>query len=170
MRAFGKEPQSRIKECIQRDFGGEQPIGSAFIVHTGHPDHPFIAHVPVYPNSPETAFVAMRALLCEIEAHNNAAPPALAIRSVVCPGLGTYTGNLHSTEAAQQMAAAWGEFCEAHAGPQTVDPAVQPRVQRAGPQAAGGTQHKLQASTAQVSMAPNPCARVPSAEEPGAEV
>ena len=100
---FGKMPQARIRETIAALYPGEagQPIGSCFLVPTDHPTHRYVAHAPCYPNSPETAYEVMAGLLAAVEEHNKRVPAGLAVRRLACPGLGTYTGNLHSQHAAR---------------------------------------------------------------------
>src|SRR5438445_9354326 len=43
---FGHELMDRVQERILNDYRGEQPVGTSFIIETGHPEHPFLAHTP----------------------------------------------------------------------------------------------------------------------------
>jgi hypothetical protein len=45
-RFFGVELEQRVQQRILADYLGEQPIGTSFIIATGHPKHPFLAHTP----------------------------------------------------------------------------------------------------------------------------
>src|SRR5881275_1249213 len=43
---FGDELMERVQHRILDEYLGEQSVGTAFIISTGHPDYPFIAHAP----------------------------------------------------------------------------------------------------------------------------
>lgn len=43
---FGAALQTRVQQVILARYNGEQPVGTSFIVETGHPAHPFLAHTP----------------------------------------------------------------------------------------------------------------------------
>src|SRR5688572_31686292 len=45
-RFFGWELMDRVQAHIVREYLGEQPVGTSFIVETGHPRHPWLAHTP----------------------------------------------------------------------------------------------------------------------------
>jgi len=110
---FGPSLEFSIKDRIQAEFGGEQPVGSSAIIATGHPDHPYIAHTPCYPHRAWVAYDAMAAMLQAIRVHNAEARfdgGRPRICRVACTGLGTYTGNRHSEAAAREMAQATREF------------------------------------------------------------
>jgi hypothetical protein len=46
VRFFGEQLMRRVQHRIMDEFLGEQPVGTAFLEPTGHPDYPFIAHAP----------------------------------------------------------------------------------------------------------------------------
>ncbi len=46
VRFLGSQVQERVQERILTEYLGEQPVGTSFIVETGHPKHPFLAHTP----------------------------------------------------------------------------------------------------------------------------
>src|SRR5438094_3745422 len=46
LKFFGQHIQERIQKRIIKDYCGEQPVGTAFIVETGRLDHPYVAHAP----------------------------------------------------------------------------------------------------------------------------
>jgi uroporphyrinogen-III synthase len=43
---FGKSLMDRVQQRIVDDYLGEQPVGTSFIIETGHCKHPFLAHTP----------------------------------------------------------------------------------------------------------------------------
>src|ERR1700761_3324339 len=46
VRFFGESLMERVQHQIMDRFLGEQPVGTAFILPTGHPAIPFLAHAP----------------------------------------------------------------------------------------------------------------------------
>ena len=113
-RFFGDALVDRVQAHIRREYLGEQPVGSSFIVDTGNRDHPYVAHTPTMrvPMSIKTTdyvFLAMWAMLRAVHHHNQASrlPP---IRTVACPGLGTGVGEMPAVEAARQMEIAYRWF------------------------------------------------------------
>src|SRR5437763_2288688 len=46
VRRFGEDLMSRVQHHIMDRFFGEQPVGTAFILPTGDPALPFVAHAP----------------------------------------------------------------------------------------------------------------------------
>src|ERR1700729_3818401 len=46
VRFFGEGIMQRVQHRIMDEFFGEQPVGTAFIIPTGHPSIPFLAHAP----------------------------------------------------------------------------------------------------------------------------
>lgn len=112
LRFFGPALEYGIKDCILKEYGGEQPVGTSCVIATGHPDHPFVAHTPCYPHRARVAYDAMKAMLQAVRTHNEQARStgAMRIRHVACTGLGTFTGNRHSKTAAEEMSQATREF------------------------------------------------------------
>ena len=107
---FGAQLMTRVQERIVHEYLGEQPIGTSFIIETGHPKHPFVAHtptmrVPMPISSTDNVYVAMWAMLLAVRRHNHSSPSQ--VRQVACPGLGTATGRVAPDEAARQMALAY---------------------------------------------------------------
>ncbi len=45
-RFFGLDLERRVQQTILADYLGEQPVGTSFVIPTGHPKHPFLAHTP----------------------------------------------------------------------------------------------------------------------------
>lgn len=110
---FGTGLMARVQAQILQKFGGEQPVGTAIIVETGHVEFPFLAHaptmrVPADIRGTDHVYRAMLAVLCAIRRHNETSDQK--IRTVACPGLGTGTGNVPVKSAASQMELAWRNF------------------------------------------------------------
>lgn len=111
---FGLELMDAVQERILREYRGEQPVGTSFIIETGHPEHPFLAHtptmrVPMPITRTDNVYQAMWAMLLAVDRHN-AAGSATPIRTIACPGLGTATGRVPFDEAARQMSCAYRHF------------------------------------------------------------
>jgi O-acetyl-ADP-ribose deacetylase (regulator of RNase III) len=112
---FGIELMARVQEKIIREFRGEQPVGTSFIVETGHPKHRFLAHtptmrVPMQIACTDNVYRATQAMLLAVWRHNlDHRDP---IRVVACPGLGTATGAVPVRRAARQMALAYRNFLD----------------------------------------------------------
>lgn len=120
---YGPALQARVRQDIFNQYLGEQPVGTSLIVETGNPKHPYLAHTPTMrvPQAicgTDYVYLAMRAMLLAIRAHNaeiamlsaiadRIAPGISEIRSVSCPGLGTGTGKVVPAAAAAQMALAY---------------------------------------------------------------
>lgn len=110
---FGQTVMQTVQEAILQDYLGEQPIGTCLIVNTNHPRHPFVAHtptmrVPMPIAHTDQVYLAMWAALLAVHRHNQTA--ARTIHRLACPGLGTTTGRMPYSEAAEQMAMAYQNF------------------------------------------------------------
>lgn len=106
---FGPALQARVQQVILARYNGEQPVGTSFILETGHPAHPFLAHpptirVPMPIAGTDYVYLAMKAMLQAVRDFNAGAE---RIQIVACPGLGTATGRVPAAEAARQMALAY---------------------------------------------------------------
>jgi O-acetyl-ADP-ribose deacetylase (regulator of RNase III) len=111
---FGIELMDRVQQHILVEYLGEQPVGTSFIIETGHPKHPFLAHtptmrVPLPITRTDNIYSAMWAMLLAVHRHNRQAQQK--IKTVACPGLGTLTGRVPVEEAARQMALAYRHYC-----------------------------------------------------------
>ncbi len=98
---FGAGLMQRVQSYILNEYAGEQPVGTAFIIEISHSEHKYLAHTPtmrVPKNIANTDAVynAMRAMLLATFRHGD-------IQTVLCPGLGTSTGQVPLKQAAQQM-------------------------------------------------------------------
>ncbi|MEB3178570.1 MAG: macro domain-containing protein [Nostocaceae cyanobacterium] len=113
IRFFGHSLMTKVQQHILEEFLGEQPVGTSFILETGHPKHPFLAHtptmrVPMSIAGTDIPYIAMWAMLLAVRRHNQYAKRK--IDSVACPGLGTGIGRVPYHEAARQMALAYDNF------------------------------------------------------------
>ncbi|HSH02170.1 MAG TPA: macro domain-containing protein, partial [Anaerolineae bacterium] len=112
-RYFGAELEVRVQTYILEHYLGEQPVGTSFIIGTGHERYPFVAHtptmrVPMTIGRTDYVYVAMWAMLLAVRQHNLGGGRPIEV--VACPGLGTATGGMEVTEAARQMSLAYGHF------------------------------------------------------------
>jgi O-acetyl-ADP-ribose deacetylase (regulator of RNase III) len=115
VRFFGEPLMERVQHWIMDHYLGEQPVGTAFVVATGHPAVPFLAHAPTMrvPGSIEgtdKVYVATWAALLAIHAHNSASEQPIEIAAF--PAMGTGFGGVLFGEAARQMAAAYRHYLE----------------------------------------------------------
>lgn len=113
IRYFGIDLMDRVQEHIIREFRGEQPVGTSFIIETGHPQHPFLAHtptmrVPMAISQTDNVYCAMYGMLLAVWHHNR--KQEQQIKKIVCPGLGTMTGQMPFARAAKHMALAYKNF------------------------------------------------------------
>jgi len=110
---FGIQLMERVQEYIIKNFKGEQPVGTSFIIETNNKDYPYLAHtptmrVPMRISRTDNAYNAMKAMclaVSDFNEQNNG-----VINSVACCGLGTLTGGVAPEEAARQMSLAWRNF------------------------------------------------------------
>jgi O-acetyl-ADP-ribose deacetylase (regulator of RNase III) len=110
---FGISLMERVQKKILDDYLGEQSVGTSFIIATGHPQHPFLAHtptmrVPMQIVGTDIPYIAMWAMLLAVEQHNRHHPRQIA--TIACPGFGTGIGCIPPDEAARQMALAYDHF------------------------------------------------------------
>lgn len=110
---LGRGVMEAVQLTILDRFLGEQPVGTAFVIETGHRDRPFLVHAPTMrmPGSirgTTQVYAATWAALLAVLAHRVAGGPR--IETVVLPAMGTGFGDVPFDEAARQMAAAWRHF------------------------------------------------------------
>jgi O-acetyl-ADP-ribose deacetylase (regulator of RNase III) len=110
---LGVDLERRVQHHIVEEYLGEQPVGTSFILTTGHPQHPYLAHTPTMRVPMEIArtdnvYRAMWAMLLAVRQHNRQAEQP--IKRIACPGLGTGTGRVPLGEAARQMVLAYRHF------------------------------------------------------------
>ena len=110
---FGVKLQYSVQRIIQKEFYGEQPVGTSIIVDTEHEDHPFLAHtptmrVPMDISKTDNVYNSMFAMLRAVANFNKT--NKFRINKVLCPGLATATGRVLPKEAARQMMMAYKNF------------------------------------------------------------
>ncbi len=115
VRFFGEELMHLVQQRIRDDFFGEQPVGTAFIVPTGNPQRPFLAHAPTMRvpggiDGTDKVYSATWAAFLAVHAHNLAAEEKIEV--VVLPAMGTGFGGVSPSEAARQMATAYRHYLE----------------------------------------------------------
>ena len=123
-RRFGWGVQQRLQALLRAEYGGELLVGQAVVIETGDADYPWLIsaptmRVPMDINGTVNAYLAFRAVLNAVAAHNAQHPGA--IRSVLCPGLGTATGELPYEICARQMQAAYLESQLSTSAPRDVN-------------------------------------------------
>ncbi|WP_378184156.1 macro domain-containing protein [Aquimarina sp. SS2-1] len=110
---FGMKLQYNVQKRIQKEFYGEQPIGTSIIVHTENEYHPFLAHTPTMRvpsdiSQTDNVYSAFFAMLIAVANYNK--NHEIRIEKVLCPGMGTATGRMPAKEAARQMFIAYKNF------------------------------------------------------------
>jgi O-acetyl-ADP-ribose deacetylase (regulator of RNase III) len=115
VRFFGEQLMQKVQHRIMDDYFGEQPVGTAFVLPTGHSAIPFIAHAPTMrvPGSIEgtdKVYNASWAALLAMHAHNRVAERKIDV--AVFPAMGTGFGGVPFDEAARQMAVAYRHYLE----------------------------------------------------------
>ena len=115
VRRFGAGLMERVQHRILDEYRGEQPVGTAFVIDTGDPNLPFLAHAPTMrvPGSiagTDKVYASTWAALLAAQAHNQS--DARKIETVALPAMGTGFGGVPFTEAARQMAAAYRHYLE----------------------------------------------------------
>jgi O-acetyl-ADP-ribose deacetylase (regulator of RNase III) len=107
---LGWHLEQRVREVLVAQWDGELPVGCAVIVPTDHDRFPWLIsaptmRVPMRVADTAHAFLAFRAILRAVNAHNATEQPP--IRTLRCPGLGTGEGRMPPTRCARQMRRAW---------------------------------------------------------------
>lgn len=115
VRYFGEELMHRVQHHILDQFFGEQPVGTAFVLRTNHPDVPFLAHAPTMrvPGSidgTDKVYAATWSALLAVHAHSVTSDDKIEV--VAFPAMGTGFGGVPFGEAARQMAAAYRHYRE----------------------------------------------------------
>ncbi|HCJ9714488.1 TPA: macro domain-containing protein [Escherichia coli] len=112
---FGTQLQTRIQNHILREYLGEQPVGSAFVIETGDNHHPWLVHaptmrVPLTIDGTDAVYNATWAALLAIFQHNKNATTDRKIKTVVLPAMGAGCGQVPFESVARQMKLAWDNF------------------------------------------------------------
>lgn len=110
---FGWHVQERLQAKLRAEYDGELPVGLAVLVETDHTDIPYLIsaptlRTPVSVANTVNAYLAFRASLRLIAKINSQQPGA--IRSVLCPGLATGTGEMPVDICAKQMLTAYQQI------------------------------------------------------------
>ena len=102
--------QDRLRAVIDQEHAGELLVGQAMVMPTNSARLRYVVvaptmRVPADVSDTVNAYLAMRAILRAVEAHNraNKGSPANQIRSLALPGLCTGTGKMAPERAAFQM-------------------------------------------------------------------
>ncbi|PIJ48973.1 phage tail protein [Erwinia sp. OLTSP20] len=109
---FGTQLQTRVQNRIIREYLGEQPVGTAFVIESGNSNHPWLVHaptmrVPQAVDGTDAVYNATRAALLAIHQHNLNATDDKKIRTVVFPAMGAGCGRVPPESVARQMLLAW---------------------------------------------------------------
>ena len=109
-RRFGRNLQKNLQKIIREEYYGEIPVGNAVIIKTDHTNIRYLISAPtmrVPQDISETvnAYLAFRAVLIEVKRFNEKS--CQGINSILCPGMGTLTGNMSPTVCAIQMKKAY---------------------------------------------------------------
>jgi O-acetyl-ADP-ribose deacetylase (regulator of RNase III) len=112
---FGPDLMARVQHHILDRYFGEQPVGTAFVLPTGDPQLPFLAHAPTMrvPGSiagTDYVYAATWAALLAIAAHNQSSDQKIEVAAF--PAMGTGFGGVSFDEAARQMAVAYRHYRE----------------------------------------------------------
>ncbi|HHA2248649.1 TPA: macro domain-containing protein [Enterobacter ludwigii] len=112
---FGMQLQARVQQHILREYHGEQPVGTAFVIESGDSRHPYLVHAPTMRipkiiSGTDTVYQATWAALLAIHHHNRSAGNDKQIRSVVFPAMGAGCGQVPPDSVAKQMKLAWLNF------------------------------------------------------------
>lgn len=112
---FGTQLQTRIQNHILREYLGEQPVGSTFVIETGDNHHPWLVHaptmrVPLTIDGTDAVYNATWAALLAIFQHNKNATTDRKIKTVVLPAMGAGCGQVPFESVARQMKLAWDNF------------------------------------------------------------
>ena len=121
---FGEALKYEVQRRIVHEFQGEQPVGTCILVpiESERPTR-WLAHtptmqVPLDIRGTPNVYFAMKALLREVAAREDELRHALGGDDprVLCPALGTGTGEVPPAEAARQMALAFRNHVDAPTG------------------------------------------------------
>ena len=108
---FGDQLQERLKKIINAEYYGEIPVGQSIVIETKNLNIKYLVSCPTMrvPENVENtvnAYLAFRAGLIAVIKWNNE-NLSNKINSIICPGLGTLTGNIKPFACAIQMKSAY---------------------------------------------------------------
>lgn len=122
---FGNQLMYRVQQTIIKEYHGEQPVGTSFIIRgnaeLNDGNNKYVAHtptmrVPMNIRGTENVYQAMRAMLIEVHKFNERVdsgeyPPEYnRINTVACTGLGTLCGEIPYRKAALDMAVGYEKY------------------------------------------------------------
>jgi O-acetyl-ADP-ribose deacetylase (regulator of RNase III) len=112
---FGWGLEKKLQNQIKNKFYGEIPVGAATILKTDDDKIKYLIsaptmRVPIDVSNTVNAYLAFRASLIEVVNFNENNHEKIS--SVLCPGLGTLTGNISSKKCAVQMKCAYDSIIE----------------------------------------------------------
>jgi O-acetyl-ADP-ribose deacetylase (regulator of RNase III) len=125
---LGWHLQERLQELLRREYDGELPVGMAVIIETDHPKIPYLIsaptmHIPANVSNTLNAYLAFRAALRAVQKKNEA--QSGAIKSIICPGMATATGEMPPEICAKQMYAAYVQVVKGqHWYPKSINEAI----------------------------------------------
>lgn len=111
---YGNQLQERVQEHIIKNFYGEQPIGTSFIIETNK-DNQFLIHTPTMraPQEivdPRIIYQCMRTTLIEAKKNN--------IKSILIPMFGAHIGKVKPQIVSKMM---WKAYHQINNPPQKID-------------------------------------------------
>jgi len=119
---LGRGIEERVRARLEERHHGELPVGAAEIVETGDDRWPLLVVAPTM-RVPEDvsrtvhAYLAFRAVLLAVRAHNTIGGASRPIRTLSCPGLATGVGGMPPRRCAVQMRLAYLQVTGAPALP-----------------------------------------------------
>ena len=111
---YGNQLQDRVQEHIIKNFFGEQPVGTSFIIKTNK-DNQYLIHTPTMQTpqlikDPRVIYQCMRSTLIEARKNN--------IESILIPMFGGSCGGVKPQIVAKMM---WAAYTQLKSPPQEID-------------------------------------------------
>ncbi len=111
---YGNQLQDRVQEYIIKNFFGEQPVGTSFIIETNR-DNQYLIHTPTMQTpqlikDPRVIYQCMRSTLIEARKNN--------IESILIPMFGGSCGRVKPQIVAKMM---WAAYTQLKSAPQEID-------------------------------------------------
>ena len=128
---FGEQLMKRVQAKIIKEYAGEQPVGTSFVIRAtevSQEKNQYVAHTPTMTipkdiRNTNNVYMAMKAMLIAVKHHNKVISKICArralgieeykkrcIETVVCTGLGTFCGKVPFEKAARDMRLAYDHF------------------------------------------------------------
>ena len=111
---YGNQLQERVQEYIIKNFYGEQPVGTSFIIPTNK-DNQFLIHTPTMRTTqeivdPRIIYQCMRTTLIEAKKNN--------IESILIPMFGAHVGKVKPQIVSKMM---WKAYTQINNPPKKID-------------------------------------------------